>query len=561
MSWPTLSRFSLLAFLLLLVGAAGLRERALLAPPDLPGLTVDGAVLPPGVAVRAFVAARAEARLHRRVRLTIAGEDVAGLGTGFDAPDHTVSLGELGVVVDEARVARRVEAERTSGSWFERVERAKQAASGAIDVPLEPGLNEAVARPVVERIKEWTDCSPVSARLDLDHHQVVGEKAGLYVDADGALAAIAHAAEEAGSDRAGSDRAGSEKDVQEVVIPTRSFPPHVSRAFVEKVDVNVVLAEYATGFSRAGDQARRGKNIDVAASKIDGLVLAPGELVSFNSVVGERSEDNGFQKSWEIFKGEMVEGVGGGTCQVASTFYAAVFFGGLDVTERLPHSRPSAYIPMGLDATVVYPIVDLKVRNPYDFPVVVHAKVTGNQLKMQLLGAKKPAKVSFARELVAAYAFPRKVNFEPKLRYSKRVVLKQHGIRGYKIKRTRTLLFTDGTHKKEENSDLYPATAEIYDVPPDFDVDLLPPLPADNVDETEGTDGATPATPATPEGTKAPPAETTTPATVVAGPGVAAPLAPCKEDCGSALVVTEAPGAHAPTEAQAKPPKTLTLTR
>ncbi len=534
MSWPNLSRCAFLAFFLLLVGAAGVRLRVRLAPRDMPGLLVDGAPLPRGVAAAAFVSARADARLHRRVRLTVAGQDVAALGTGFEAPDLTVSLGELGVTVTEAEVVRRVEAERDSGTWFDRVERARRAAHGEIDVPLAPRLNEAVTRPIVERIKEWTDRSPISARLDLDHHQVVGEKDGLYVDEEGALAAIARVAEQAGVD----------KEVGEVVIPTRSFPPHVSRAFVEKVDVKVVLAEYSTGFSRAGEQARRGKNIDVAASKIDGLVLAPGELVSFNTVVGERSEDNGFQKSWEIFKGEMVEGVGGGTCQVASTFYAALFFGGLDVTERLPHSRPSAYIPMGLDATVVYPIVDLKVRNPYDFPVVVHAKVTGNQLKMQLLGAKKPAKVSFVRELVAAYAYPRKVNFEPKLRWSQRVVLKQHGIRGYKIKRTRTLVFTDGTHKKEENTDLYPATAEIYDVPPDFDVDLLPAMPAENVDQGDGTDGE----PLSPDSTPVTPAPAPAPATPVAS-------------SAAALPVIEAPGAHAPTEAQAKPPKTLTLVR
>jgi vancomycin resistance protein YoaR len=531
MSWPTLTRWCILTFVLLAVGAGGLRVERRLAPRDLPGLRVDGAVLPPGVAPGAFVAARAEARLHRRVRVTVDGQDVAGVGTGFDTADHTVSLAELGVTIDEARVAQRVAAERAAGTWFERVERAKAAAGGAIDVPLEPRVDEAVARPIVLRIKEWVDRSPVSARLDLDHHSVVGEKDGLYVDADGALAAIARLAEDA------------DTGAGVVVVPTRAFPPHMSKAFVEKVDIRVVLSEYATGFSRAGDQARRGKNIDVAAAKLDGLVLAPGELVSFNAIVGERSEDNGFQKSWEIFKGEMVEGVGGGTCQVASTFYAAVFFGGLDITERLPHSRPSAYIPMGLDSTVVYPIVDLKVRNPYDFPVAVHATVVGNQLKMQLLGAKKPAKVGFAREIVASYAYPRKVNFEPKLRYSQRVVLKQHGIRGYKIKRTRTLAFADGTKKKEENTDLYPATTEVYDVPPDFDVALLPPMPEDNVDETE--DGKVVKRDAEDDDD----APTKPPAALMDG---AAP---------KPLVVTEAPGAHKPTTAQAAPEKTITLYR
>src|SRR5262249_61849850 len=165
-----------------------------------------------------------------------------------------------------------------------------------------------------------------------------------YLDAWGALAAIENAART--------------PDAEAAAIPVARVEPRVTSNVVSTLDVRAVLSEYETYFSRAGDQQRRGKNIDVGAAKLDGLVLSPGELVSFNQIVGERSEENGFQKSWEIFKGEMVEGVGGGTCQVASTFHAAIFFAGLEIVERLPHSRPSAYIPMGLDSTVVYPIVD-----------------------------------------------------------------------------------------------------------------------------------------------------------------------------------------------------------
>src|SRR6516225_9879693 len=128
----------------------------------------------------------------------------------------------------------------------------------------------------------------------------------------------------------------------------------------------------------------------------------------------------------------MVEGVGGGTCQVASTFHAATFFAGFEVLERLPHSRPSAYIPMGLDSTVVYPIVDLKVRNPYPFPVVVHARTEGNKLKMELLGAQRLVKVSFHREIVDSVPYSRKVNEDDKLS-GNHVVHKQHGIRGFHI--------------------------------------------------------------------------------------------------------------------------------
>src|SRR6516225_5547686 len=154
----------------------------------------------------------------------------------------------------------------------------------------------------------------------------------------------------------------------------------------------------------------------------------------------------------------MVEGVGGGTCQVASTFHAATFFAGFEVLERLPHSRPSAYIPMGLDSTVVYPSVDLKIKNPHPFPLVVHTKTAGNKLTVQLLGREKPVVVGFARELVETIPYTRKVIEEPDLA-GKKVRVKQHGIHGYKIKRERTLTYKKtGEVRTEKTTDTYPPT-------------------------------------------------------------------------------------------------------
>ncbi len=525
----SVARLACLAGLIGLGAVGGYWARDRYAPAGrLPGLEVDGVLIPEGeAAARDFVSRRAEAILARPVRLTVEGEDVG----------QPLSLRDLGVRVDVDAVARRVERLRQEGDLVERVRLARLAARGEIDVPLEPFVDAEVLFPLVLRLKESTDITPISARLDLDTKAPIPERPGRYLDPDGALEAVRAAA--------------LRPEVDSVALPTRSFAPRVSRAFVEKLDVKTTLGEYETYFSRAGDQARRGKNIDNAAQKIDGLVLSSGELVSFNDIVGERSEDNGFAKSWEIYKGEMVEGIGGGTCQVASTFYAALFFGGLDIVERLPHSRPSAYIPMGLDATVVYPIVDLKVRNPYDFPVVVHAKTEGNKLKMQLFGAEKPAKVSFSRELVDTFAYKRKVVFEPKLRWSKKVVIKQHGIRGYKIKRTRVMVLRDGTRKKETNTDLYPSTTEIYEVPPGFDVALLPPLPEDDSDDDDRNDTASPG--------GARPEATAQPAAVASSPVLAAS---CTGDCAQkALDIIEGPGAHAPTQGQMDPPKTLMLTR
>jgi VanW like protein len=277
----------------------------------------------------------------------------------------------------------------------------------------------------------------------------------------------------------------ADTDAQPIGFETPALltPPKVTQDSIKKLEIGTVLASFETHFSRGGDQVRRGSNIDNASSKLNGVVLAPNEVVSFNATVGERSEANGFKRSWEIFKGEMVEGVGGGTCQVASTFHAASLMSGLDIIERSPHSRPSAYIPMGLDSTVVYPSVDLKLRNPHPFPVVVHAVTKGNVLLVEILGKEKPVKVSFGRDVLGSIPFQRKIVEESSLS-GKRVLHKQHGIRGYRVKRTREIQYADGNKKVETSTDYYPPTTDIFQVPVGFDPNLLPRLPTDTREET-----------------------------------------------------------------------------
>lgn len=476
----------------------------------LAGVRIDG--VPVGDDPEGVARSQTEALLSRRVKVRVSE-------ISFDS-----TLGDLGVHVDVERVANRAKAIGKSGDILVRWETAKKAREGHIDVPLEPTIDHDKLARMLTPYKEAHDRQPVSARLDLEHRTATAEQYGRYLDIEGSDLAVL--------------RAALAPDQNEIVLPVAEIPPRISADFVRSLDVHVIMSSFDTYFSRHGDQARRGKNIDNAASKLDGLVLSPGELVSFNGVVGDRSEDNGFQKSWEIYKGEMVEGVGGGTCQVASTLHAAAFFGGLDILERLPHSRPSAYIPMGLDATVVYPAVDLKLKNPFDFPIVVHAKVDGNKLTIQLLGPRKPVRVKFDRELLTTKPYDRKIEEDEKLSGTK-VLIKQHGIRGYTIERVRTMYFDDGTSKVEKTKDTYPPTMEIYAVPPGFDTSQLPPLADQTDDEEEKASAAT-----------APAATTPVAAT-----------APAPADGAAALQLVEGPGAHAPTGDQMHPKKTLTLVR
>ena len=275
-----------------------------------------------------------------------------------------------------------------------------------------------------------------------------------------------------------------------------TFAPRISSAFLKSLDISTVVAEYETFFSRGGEQKRRGKNIDNAVAE----ARRPRHLAGRDDQLQRRSSASAArrtasQKSWEIFKGEMVEGVGGGTCQVASTFHAATFFAGFDVLERLPHSRPSAYIPMGLDSTVVYPAVDLKVRNPHPFPVVVHAKTDGNKLRVELLGKMRPVDVelrSRGRLDVAVQAQDRRragaLRQEGPRQAARHQGLHASSARGCSSTRT-------ARRKKEELTDFYPPTTEIYKVPVGFDVALLPPLPGGEGEDSDlgGNPSAAPA--------------------------------------------------------------------
>ncbi len=518
-----LFRVSLVLAILVVAGGVSLYEAKRYFPRTavLPGLQIDGEVVAGGsteLAAREVLERHALGRESRHVRFTFEGKPVADL-----------PVSALGISVDRAPVLAAALSTGHTGDRLGRARQAKAAREGAIDIPLTFTVDAAPGIAALAPLKEQLDVAPVSAKLDLDAHGVTAGIPGHYLDLDKAVALATEYAAES-TQTAPADRTFE--------IPVLDVDPHMTTDYVRSLDVTTVVSSYQTYFSRGGEQVRRGKNIDTAAHKLNGLIMAPGQMVSFNDVVGERSEANGFERSWEIFKGEMVEGIGGGTCQVASTFHAAIFFGGLDVLERLPHSRPSAYIPMGLDSTVVYPSVDLKVRKPFDFPVVVHAVTDKNSLKVELLGARRPAKVEFHREILATIAYKRKLDVDDRLHGTK-VVVKQHGLKGYRMRRERELRFADGTRKVEITKDTYPATTEIYEVPDGFDESLLPGLPGD---EDEGSDSAVASVAPTASGNDS---------------AKVACLNNCTDSGGVEFI--EGKGAHKPTAAQLNPSRTMSL--
>jgi len=219
-------------------------------------------------------------------------------------------------------------------------------------------------------------------------------------------------------------------------LGTSAVPARVTAEQLANIDISTVLGSWETRYSSVGVDSDRTYNLKVGADHLNGHILLPGQLFSFNEVVGDRTEKEGYRVAPVIQSGELVDGLAGGMCQIASTLHGAAFFGGLEIVSSTPHSRPSSYISMGLDSTVVYPTTDLKLRNPYDFPVVMHYTVNQGSVKVELLGKARPHRVVFEREIRAENGFSTETRRDPTAPEGQRLVL-QEGYPGYSLVRRR----------------------------------------------------------------------------------------------------------------------------
>ena len=143
----------------------------------------------------------------------------------------------------------------------------------------------------------------------------------------------------------------------EVVIPLSLTRPAVS---------------FMTTYYRDSTDNRK-NNIRLAASRLDGITLLPGQVFSYNEAIGQRTEEAGFLLAGAYADGEMVEEIGGGICQVSSTLYCAAMYAQMTTVSRTSHYFAVGYLSMGYDATVSWKQPDYRFRNDRDYPVKIVA--------------------------------------------------------------------------------------------------------------------------------------------------------------------------------------------
>lgn len=329
---------------------------------------------------------------------------------------------------------------------------------GLVDQAGRPALDREVATAAVRALKKEYDSAPINAWMDLPARKVYGHKDGVAIDLQQALAALETSA------LTGSDK---------VELPVTNLPATFTTEQLGIDDISSVLATFTTKFSVA--EKFRNDNLKLAASKLDGYVLQPGVEFSFNDVVGPRTEKEGYKIAHVIIGGEMVDGDAGGTCQISTTLHGAAFFAGLELIKGRPHSRPSTYVEMGLDATVVYPHADVKLKNPYDFPVVISYKVARGESTVEILGKPRPYdEIAFEREVIEKLEFDTVTREDMKMPIGSMVV-DQLGFPGYKLNRYRKF-YKDGKVVKTNKWPLdYRPVTEYVRVGANPDPNLPPP--------------------------------------------------------------------------------------
>jgi vancomycin resistance protein YoaR len=310
------------------------------------------------------------------------------------------AAGELGATCDAAAAIAAALSAGTEGSAFQRLQ-ARVPLLGGRRVALPLALDPAACRERLARVTRSWVTAPREPRLRWEGaHAARGSgratlspgRAGRRLDAAATLARLEVALAQTAwqEEAARSVASGETPDAWLARVPPLpidlvmpAMPPRVTRAHLASLTTE--LARFSTRF-RAGER-NRAHNIRLAARAIDGLILLPGDLFSYNTVVGRRTRSRGYRLAPQIVDGELVPGVGGGVCQVSTTLYNAALLADLQIVERRHHQFPVRYVPSGRDATVADGYLDLRFRNHLDGPVALLLSTQGSQLIARVVGA------------------------------------------------------------------------------------------------------------------------------------------------------------------------------
>ena len=366
---------------------------------------------------------------------------------------------------------------------------------GRIELSLD---TEEVARRL-EALRDEIESPPVDARLEVLGYDVVvvAGRPGTLIDPEETARNLAIAAGTA-------SRRG--------VLPfEEGAPPEVTAEELEALGIKHLVSAFTTYHPCCQPRVN---NIQLFADIVNGAIVMPGETFELNEYVGERTAERGFVPAGTIIGGELVDTVGGGVSQFATTFYNAVFWGGYEDVVHKPHSFYFTRYPEGIEATISWPEPKLEFRNDTDNAILIVTEYTKTSITVKfysdndgriVVGEQRNGKTIVevveeggpdARRVSAtvsgryAYTDPPETEYRPNpdLDVDEQHVI-QRPARGWSVKVTRTIVWRDETTTQEWIV-RYRPKREIIEVHPCMVPDSEVECPVDE-SSTTTTDGAT----------------------------------------------------------------------
>jgi len=331
----------------------------------------------------------------------------------------------------------------------------------------------------LESLYDAIHTEPVEAVYDRTTGQVTQSKVGLSFDIKSAQQMLDAA-----------------KPGSTVFIPLIRTEPAVSTEQLQAMLFRDVLSEKATYVDGTSNRVH---NVKLASQALDGTILNPGDVFSYNETLGERTREKGYKEAGAYVNGNVVQEVGGGICQGSSTLYYCVLYADLEVVERSNHMFTVGYLPLGHDATVNWGTVDFKFKNNTDYPIKIEAIYKDRFLTIRLLGTKTHTnRVEIKYEVISSTEIKTVQKEDPSIEPGTSKV-SQAGHKGYVVDTYKYIYDENNnlisktyikrsSYKMQEREVLVPV-GTLTSPPPTSDAGTSPPptdaIPADPVEPSE----------------------------------------------------------------------------
>lgn len=306
-----------------------------------------------------------------------------------------VSLEELGFQMkDVDKLVKAAVSYGKKGSVFSRYQKIKALKGKVVEpvlVDADFEIDKDVASKVISEKFSKLEGAAVDATIKRENGQFVitDGKSGVKVDMEKSVKII--------DDHFAKD--WKYTGIQTINLVTTVDEPNITKEQLQQV--KDVLGTFSTTFKANNN---RGKNIANATSRINGMVLMPGEVMSASDSMGSRNAANGYLEAGSYLNGETVESYGGGVCQVSTTLYNAVILAELEIVERSSHSMIVDYVKPSMDAAISEGVLDLKIKNNTDAPIYIEGITNGGKLTFTVYGKEyRPStrKVSYISETLS----------------------------------------------------------------------------------------------------------------------------------------------------------------